>query len=47
MEMSRRRFTEEFKVAAVRRLEVGASVAEVARACEVDPNRSLKNGQIK
>jgi len=36
--MSRRRFTEEFKMAAVRRLEVGASVAEVARACEVDPN---------
>jgi len=36
--MSRRRFTKEFKMAAVRRLEVGASVAEVARACEVDPN---------
>jgi transposase-like protein len=35
--MSRRRFTEEFKMAAVRRLEVGASVTEVARACEVDP----------
>jgi len=35
--MSRRRFTEEFKMAAVRRLEVGASAAEVARAYEVDP----------
>jgi len=29
---------EEFKEAAVRRLELGASVAEVARACEVNPN---------
>jgi transposase-like protein len=38
MSMSRRRFTKEFKEAAVRRLELGASIAEVARACEVDPN---------
>ena len=38
MGLSRRKFTKEFKEAAVRRLEVGASVAEVARACEVNPN---------
>jgi transposase len=38
MELSRRKFTKEFKEAAVRRLELGASVAEVARACEVNPN---------
>ncbi len=38
MNLSRRRFTKEFKEAAVRRLELGASVAEVARACEVNPN---------
>jgi transposase len=38
MGMSRRQFTKEFKEAAVRRLELGAPVAEVARACEVNPN---------
>lgn len=38
MVLSRRKFTKEFKEAAVRRLEVGASMAEVARACEVNPN---------
>ena len=38
MSLSRRKFTKEFKRAAVRRLEVGASLAEVARACEVNPN---------
>ena len=38
MGQRRRKFTKEFKEAAVRRLELGASVAEVARACEVDPN---------
>ncbi len=38
MKLSRRKFTQEFKLAAVRRLETGASLAEVARACEVDPN---------
>jgi transposase-like protein len=32
MSLSRRRFTKEFKEAAVRRLELGASVGEVARA---------------
>jgi transposase-like protein len=38
MGLSRRKFTQEFKEVAVRRLELGASVAEVARACEVNPN---------
>src|SRR5512145_1499704 len=38
LNLSRRKFTKEFKLAAVRRLEMGASVAEVARACEIDPN---------
>ena len=38
MELSRRTFSKEFKLAAVRRLEAGASVGEVARACEVNPN---------
>lgn len=37
MGLSRRKFTKEFKEAAVRRLEMGASVAAVARACEVNP----------
>ena len=38
MGMSRRKYTREFKEAAVRRLELGASIAEVACACEVNPN---------
>jgi transposase-like protein len=38
MSLSRRKFRKEFKLAAVRRLEMGASLAEVARACEVSPN---------
>jgi transposase len=38
MGLNRRKFTREFKEAAVRRLELGASVAEVSRACEVNPN---------
>ena len=38
MSMSRRKFTREFKEAAIRRLDLGASVAEVSRACEVNPN---------
>src|SRR5215471_21752626 len=38
MRLSRRSFTKEFKEAAVRRLELGASIAEVARACEVNAN---------
>jgi transposase len=38
MSLSRRKFTREFKEGAVRRLELGASLAEVSRACEVNPN---------
>ena len=38
MALSRRQFTKEFKLAAVRRLETGTSIAEVARAFEVNPN---------
>jgi transposase-like protein len=38
MGAGRRKFTKEFKEAAVRRLNLGASLAEVARACEVNPN---------
>jgi transposase len=38
MGQGRRNFTKEFKEAAIRRLELGASVAEVSRACEVNPN---------
>lgn len=35
---SRRQFTQEFKLAAVRRLEQGVPIAEVARGLEVNPN---------
>jgi transposase len=38
MGLSRRKFTREFKVEAVRRLEMGVPVAELARALEVNPN---------
>ena len=38
MGLNGRKFTREFKEAAVRRLELGASVAEVSRASEVNPN---------
>ena len=38
MGLSRRQFTKEFKLAAVRRLEAGVSLAEVARGLEVSPN---------
>jgi len=38
MGLSRRRFTREFKLAAIQRLEQGVSIAEVARAMEVNPN---------
>ena len=34
----RRQFTQEFKLAAVRRLEQGVSMAEVSRGLEVSPN---------
>ena len=36
--LSRRQFTKEFKLAAVRRLEQGVSIGEAARALEVNPN---------
>jgi transposase-like protein len=38
MGLSRRQFTKEFKLAAVRRLEQGVSVGEVSRALEVSAN---------
>ena|SRR5947209_1354258 len=38
MGAGRRKFTREFKEEAVRRLGLGVSLAEVARACEVNPN---------
>ena len=38
MGLSRRQFTKEFKLAAVRRLEQGVSIAEAARALEVSAN---------
>src|ERR1043166_7496108 len=38
MGLSRRKFSKEFKEEAIRRLELGASLAQVARACEVNPN---------
>ena len=39
MGVSRRTFTRQFKLAAVRRLEAGVSIAEVARGLEVNPIR--------
>ncbi len=38
MSLSRRRFTQEFKRAALQQLEQGASAAEVSRAFEINPN---------
>ena len=38
MELSRRKFTREFKIAALRQIEAGTSMAAVARSCEVNPN---------
>jgi transposase-like protein len=38
MGILRRKFTKEFKLEAVRRLESGVSLAEVARGLEVSPN---------
>jgi len=38
MGLSRRQFTKEFQLAAVRRLEQGVSIAEAVRALEVNPN---------
>ena len=50
MGLSRRTVTREMKLAAVQRLEAGSTIAEVARAFEVDPNvlhrwrRELRQG---
>ena len=38
MGLSRRKFTREFKLGAVQKLEMGASMAEVARAFDVNPS---------
>src|SRR5215831_70522 len=38
MGLSRRSFSREVKEKAVRQLQLGVSLAEVARACEVNPN---------
>lgn len=38
MGLSRRQFTREFKLTAIRQLEQGISISEVARALEVNPN---------
>jgi transposase len=38
MGLSRRKFTKEFKIAALRQLDAGASIAAVARSCEINPN---------
>ena len=38
MGLSRRQFTREFKLTAIRQLEQGISVGVVARALEVNPN---------
>ncbi|MGC2526558.1 MAG: transposase [Candidatus Acidiferrum sp.] len=38
MGLSRRKFTREFKLAALERIERGESLAAVARAVEVNPN---------
>ena len=38
MGLSRRKFTKETKLAAIQQLERGSSMAEVARAFEVNPN---------
>lgn len=38
MGLTRRTFTREMKMAAIQRLEAGSTVAEVARAFEVNPN---------
>jgi len=45
MGVSHRRFTKEFKLAAVRRLETGISLAEVARGLEVNPTVCSVGGE--
>ncbi len=46
MGLSRRQFTKEFKLAAVRRLEQGASIPEAAQALDVNPN-VLHRGKLE
>jgi transposase len=38
MGLSRRKFTKEFKIAALRQVDAGVSIAAVARSCEINPN---------
>ena len=38
MGLARRKFTRELKMAAIQQLDAGSSVAEVARAFEINPN---------
>ena len=38
MGLSRRKFTKEFKIAALRQIDAGASIAAVARSCEINAN---------
>ena len=38
MGLSRRKFTKEFKITALRQLDAGISIAAVARSCEINPN---------
>ncbi len=38
MGLSRRKFTKEFKIAALRQLDAGVSISAVARSCEVNPS---------
>jgi transposase-like protein len=39
MSKTRRKFTREFKVAAIKRLQSGSSIARIARELEVNPNQ--------
>jgi transposase len=38
MGLSRRKFTKEFKIAALRQLDAGVSIAAAARSCEINPS---------
>ena len=38
MGLSRRKFTKEFKIAALRQLDACVSIAAVARSCEINPS---------
>lgn len=45
MRLSRRTFTKEFNLGAVRRLEQGVPIAGAARALEVNPNVLHRRGR--